>query len=97
MLIDQFFNIARMLDQADQRPGKDAWDRYNDSREGIGDPRGRGDEGIGLVTPRASARSDLDRPPTVMISNIMPTVLQKIQKGQRTGSFKNFSCGSWIQ
>ena len=30
MLIDQFSNIARMLDQADQRPGKDAWDRYND-------------------------------------------------------------------
>jgi hypothetical protein len=30
MLIDQLSNIARMLDQADQRPGKDGWDRYND-------------------------------------------------------------------
>ena len=30
MLIDQFSNIARMIGQADQKPGKDAWDRYND-------------------------------------------------------------------
>jgi hypothetical protein len=30
MLIDQFTNIARMLAQADQKPGKDAWDRYTD-------------------------------------------------------------------
>jgi photosystem II stability/assembly factor-like uncharacterized protein len=30
MLLDQFANIARMLGQADQKPGKDAWDRYND-------------------------------------------------------------------
>jgi photosystem II stability/assembly factor-like uncharacterized protein len=30
MLIDQFANIARMIGQADQKPGKDAWDRYND-------------------------------------------------------------------
>ena len=30
MLIDQFSSIARMIGQADQKPGKDAWDRYND-------------------------------------------------------------------
>lgn len=30
MLIDQFANVARMLGRADQRPGKDAWDRYHD-------------------------------------------------------------------
>jgi photosystem II stability/assembly factor-like uncharacterized protein len=30
MLIDQFANVARMIGQADQKPGKDAWDRYND-------------------------------------------------------------------
>jgi photosystem II stability/assembly factor-like uncharacterized protein len=30
MLIDQFSNVARMLGQADQKPGKDAWDRYRD-------------------------------------------------------------------
>jgi hypothetical protein len=30
MLIDQFANIQRMIGQADQKPGKDAWDRYGD-------------------------------------------------------------------
>jgi photosystem II stability/assembly factor-like uncharacterized protein len=30
MLIDQFSSIGRMIGQADQKPGKDAWDRYND-------------------------------------------------------------------
>ena len=30
MLIDQFSSIARMIGQADQKPGKDAWDRYHD-------------------------------------------------------------------
>jgi hypothetical protein len=30
MLIDQFTNIARMLGLADQKPGRDAWDRYHD-------------------------------------------------------------------
>jgi hypothetical protein len=30
MLLDQFANVARMLGQAEQKPGKDAWDRYND-------------------------------------------------------------------
>ena len=30
MLIDQFSSIARMIGQADQKPGKDALDRYND-------------------------------------------------------------------
>jgi photosystem II stability/assembly factor-like uncharacterized protein len=30
MLIDQLRNVARMIDQADQKPGKDAWDRYQD-------------------------------------------------------------------
>ncbi len=30
MLTEQFMNIARMLGQGDQKPGKDAWDRYND-------------------------------------------------------------------
>ena len=30
MLLDQLQNIARMLGQAEQKPGKDAWDRYND-------------------------------------------------------------------
>jgi hypothetical protein len=30
MLLEQLSNVARMLRQADQKPGKDAWDRYND-------------------------------------------------------------------
>jgi photosystem II stability/assembly factor-like uncharacterized protein len=30
MLIDQFSNIQRMIGGADQKPGKDAFDRYND-------------------------------------------------------------------
>jgi photosystem II stability/assembly factor-like uncharacterized protein len=30
MLIDQFQNVARMIGQADQKPGQDAWDRYRD-------------------------------------------------------------------
>jgi hypothetical protein len=30
MLIDQFSNIQRMLGQADQKPGRDAWQRYDD-------------------------------------------------------------------
>ena len=30
MLIDQFANISRMLGQADQKPGRDAWARYDD-------------------------------------------------------------------
>ena len=30
MLIDQFSNIQRMIGGADQKIGKDAWDRYND-------------------------------------------------------------------
>jgi hypothetical protein len=30
MLIDQFSNIARMLGQADQKPGRDAFLRYDD-------------------------------------------------------------------
>ena len=30
MLIDQFANIFRMLGQADQKPGRDAWTRYED-------------------------------------------------------------------
>ena len=30
MLIDQFANVARMLGQADQKPGRDAYERYND-------------------------------------------------------------------
>ena len=30
MLIDQVSNIARMIGGADQRPGKDALERYND-------------------------------------------------------------------
>ncbi len=33
MLVDQFANIARMIGQADQKPGKDAWDRFNDCRK----------------------------------------------------------------
>jgi hypothetical protein len=33
MLIDQLQNVARMLGQGDQKPGKDAWDRYNDLRK----------------------------------------------------------------
>ena len=30
MVIDQFANIARMLGQADQKPGRDAYERFND-------------------------------------------------------------------
>lgn len=30
MLIDQFASIARMLGQADQKPGRDAYERFND-------------------------------------------------------------------
>ena len=30
MLIDQFANVARMLGQADQKPGRDAYERYHD-------------------------------------------------------------------
>jgi photosystem II stability/assembly factor-like uncharacterized protein len=30
MLIDQFANVARMIGQADQRPGRDAYDRFGD-------------------------------------------------------------------
>ena len=30
MLIDQLANVARMIGQGDQKPGRDAWDRYND-------------------------------------------------------------------
>lgn len=30
MLIDQLSNINRMIGQGDQKPGKDAWDRYHD-------------------------------------------------------------------
>jgi photosystem II stability/assembly factor-like uncharacterized protein len=30
MLIDQLSNVARMLGQADQKPGRDAWQRYAD-------------------------------------------------------------------
>ena len=30
MLIDQFANVARMLSQADQKPGRDAYLRYDD-------------------------------------------------------------------
>jgi hypothetical protein len=30
MLIDQFANVSRMLGQADQKPGRDAYERYND-------------------------------------------------------------------
>jgi hypothetical protein len=30
MLLDQLQNIGRMLGQAEQKPGRDAWDRYND-------------------------------------------------------------------
>lgn len=30
MLIDQFANVARMLGQADQKPGRDAYERYQD-------------------------------------------------------------------
>ncbi len=37
MLIDQFSNIQRMLGQADQRPGKDAWDRYHDLMKELGE------------------------------------------------------------
>jgi hypothetical protein len=32
MLIDQIANVSRMLGQADQKPGKDAWLRYEDVR-----------------------------------------------------------------
>jgi hypothetical protein len=32
MLIDQIANVSRMLGQADQKPGKDAWLRYEDLR-----------------------------------------------------------------
>jgi hypothetical protein len=32
MLIDQLSNVVRMLGAADQRPGRDAWDRYEDLR-----------------------------------------------------------------
>jgi hypothetical protein len=30
MLIDQFANVSRMLGQADQKPGRDAYERFND-------------------------------------------------------------------
>lgn len=30
VLIDQFSNVQRMLSQADQKPGRDAWTRYED-------------------------------------------------------------------
>jgi photosystem II stability/assembly factor-like uncharacterized protein len=30
MLIDQFVNVSRMLSQADQKPGRDAYERFND-------------------------------------------------------------------
>ena len=30
MLLDQFANVSRMLGQADQKPGRDAYERYND-------------------------------------------------------------------
>jgi hypothetical protein len=30
MLVEQFSNIQRMVGGADQKPGKDAWDRFND-------------------------------------------------------------------
>lgn len=30
MLIDQFAAVARMLGQADQKPGRDAYERFND-------------------------------------------------------------------
>ena len=30
MLIDQLSNITRMIGQADQKPGRDAYDRFND-------------------------------------------------------------------
>ena len=30
MLIDQFGQISRMLSQADQKPGRDAYERFND-------------------------------------------------------------------
>jgi len=30
MLIDQFGNLSRMIGGAEQNPGKEAWDRYND-------------------------------------------------------------------
>jgi hypothetical protein len=43
MLIDQFMNIARMLGQGDQKPGKDAWDRYNDLMKTLSTLRGEAD------------------------------------------------------
>jgi hypothetical protein len=33
MLIDQFANVARMLGQADQKPGRDALLRYDDLKQ----------------------------------------------------------------
>jgi hypothetical protein len=30
MLIDQFSAVARMLGQADQKPGRDAYERFED-------------------------------------------------------------------
>jgi Mor family transcriptional regulator len=30
MLVDQLSNIARMIDRADQKPGRDAVQRYDD-------------------------------------------------------------------
>ncbi len=43
MLIDQFMNIARMLGQGDQKPGKDAWDRYTDLMKTLSTLRGEAD------------------------------------------------------
>ncbi len=36
MLIDQLSNIARMIGQGDQKPGRDAWDRYQDLMKELG-------------------------------------------------------------
>jgi photosystem II stability/assembly factor-like uncharacterized protein len=36
MLVDQFLNVARMLGQADQKPGRDAYLRYDDLMKELG-------------------------------------------------------------
>jgi len=44
MLIDQFSNIQRMIGGADQKIGKDAWDRYNDCLKELNAIKGETDK-----------------------------------------------------
>jgi hypothetical protein len=55
MLIDQFANVARMLGQADQKPGRDAHLRYQDLKEELDGLLGQVDRALTPpVTPTGS-------------------------------------------